>query len=74
MLLVEHYVKAVLDGCDLVYVLAEGQILAQGEPGPVAADALVQERYLGAGRSAATVPWRERLAAGSPAPEVARRG
>ncbi|MBA3741589.1 ATP-binding cassette domain-containing protein [Sporichthya sp.] len=62
VLLVEHYVKAVLDGCDLVYVLAEGQILAHGEPGTIAADAQVQERYLGAGRGEATTGWRERLA------------
>jgi ABC-type branched-subunit amino acid transport system ATPase component/ABC-type branched-subunit amino acid transport system permease subunit len=61
VLLVEHYVKAVFDSCDLVYVLAEGQILAHGAPGPVAADHEVQERYLGAGRGAATVPWRERV-------------
>jgi ABC-type branched-subunit amino acid transport system ATPase component/ABC-type branched-subunit amino acid transport system permease subunit len=79
VLLVEHYVKAVLDSCDLVYVLAEGQILAHGEPGPVAADPQVQERYLGAGRGTATVPWRERMAGaahgGSPVapPEAVRR-
>jgi ABC-type branched-subunit amino acid transport system ATPase component/ABC-type branched-subunit amino acid transport system permease subunit len=71
VLLVEHYVKAVLDGCDLVYVLAEGSILAAGDPGAVAADPAVQDRYLGASRGAATVPWRERLAS---TPEVVRNG
>ncbi|WP_019875474.1 ABC transporter permease subunit [Sporichthya polymorpha] len=47
VLLVEHYVKAVLDSCDLVYVLAEGRILAEGTPAEVAADPEVQARYLG---------------------------
>jgi ABC-type branched-subunit amino acid transport system ATPase component len=47
VLLVEHYVKAVLDSCDLVYVLAEGRILAQGTPAEVAADPEVRSRYLG---------------------------
>jgi ABC-type branched-subunit amino acid transport system ATPase component/ABC-type branched-subunit amino acid transport system permease subunit len=47
VLLVEHYVKAVLDSCDLVYVLAEGKVLAQGTPGEVAANQEVRERYLG---------------------------
>ncbi|HVE27220.1 MAG TPA: ATP-binding cassette domain-containing protein [Sporichthya sp.] len=47
VLLVEHYVKAVLDSCDLVYVLAEGRILAEGTPAEVAANTEVQARYLG---------------------------
>ncbi len=47
VLLVEHYVKAVLDSCDLVYVLAEGRILAEGTPAEVAANTEVRERYLG---------------------------
>jgi ABC-type lipopolysaccharide export system ATPase subunit len=37
----------VLDSCDLVYVLAEGKILARGTPAEVAANAEVRERYLG---------------------------
>jgi ABC-type branched-subunit amino acid transport system ATPase component/ABC-type branched-subunit amino acid transport system permease subunit len=61
VLLVEHYVKAVLEGCDLVYVLAEGRILAHGEPADVAADHQVQEQYLGAGAQTSVVPWRERV-------------
>jgi ABC-type branched-subunit amino acid transport system ATPase component/ABC-type branched-subunit amino acid transport system permease subunit len=68
VLLVEHYVKAVLEGCDEVYVLAEGEILAYGEPAVIAANPEVQERYLGAGRSASTVPWRERAAAEAKVP------
>jgi ABC-type branched-subunit amino acid transport system ATPase component/ABC-type branched-subunit amino acid transport system permease subunit len=47
VLLVEHYVKAVLATCDYVYVLAEGQILAAGSPEEIAADPAVQSRYLG---------------------------
>jgi ABC-type transporter Mla maintaining outer membrane lipid asymmetry ATPase subunit MlaF len=47
VLLVEHYVRAVLDSCDLVYVLAEGKILAQGTPAEVATDPDVRSRYLG---------------------------
>ncbi len=47
VLLVEHYVKAVLDSCDLVYVLAQGQILAQGTPVEVANNPDVRDRYLG---------------------------
>ena len=47
VLLVEHYVKAVLDSCDLVYVLAEGNILASGTPNTVANDPEVRNRYLG---------------------------
>ena len=61
VLLVEHYVKAVLDGADLIYVLAEGQILAHGEPSMIVAHPEVQEHYLGAGQSHSTVPWRERM-------------
>jgi ABC-type branched-subunit amino acid transport system ATPase component/ABC-type branched-subunit amino acid transport system permease subunit len=47
VLLVEHYVKAVLDTCDLVYVLAEGSVLSQGTPTQVANDPEVRDRYLG---------------------------
>jgi ABC-type branched-subunit amino acid transport system ATPase component/ABC-type branched-subunit amino acid transport system permease subunit len=62
VLLVEHYVKAVLEGCDTVYVLAEGKTLAQGEPLSVAANEQVQTQYLGAGASSSSIPWRERMA------------
>jgi ABC-type branched-subunit amino acid transport system ATPase component len=47
VLIVEHYVKAVLDSCDLVHVLAEGSVLASGTPAEIAADPAVQVRYLG---------------------------
>jgi ABC-type branched-subunit amino acid transport system ATPase component/ABC-type branched-subunit amino acid transport system permease subunit len=62
VLLVEHYVKAVLEGCDTVYVLAEGRTLAHGEPLDVAGNVEVQTHYLGAGAGSSTTPWRERLA------------
>ncbi|MGQ0623359.1 MAG: branched-chain amino acid ABC transporter ATP-binding protein/permease [Sporichthyaceae bacterium] len=61
VLLVEHYVKAVLDSCDLVYVLSEGEILRQGTPAVVAADRAVQESYLGTVRGERTEHWRQRL-------------
>ncbi|MGQ0467252.1 MAG: branched-chain amino acid ABC transporter ATP-binding protein/permease [Sporichthyaceae bacterium] len=47
VLIVEHYVKAVLDTCDLVYVLAEGSVLSSGTAAEVAADPVVRDRYLG---------------------------
>ncbi|MGQ0845176.1 MAG: branched-chain amino acid ABC transporter ATP-binding protein/permease [Sporichthyaceae bacterium] len=47
VLIVEHYVKAVLDTCDLVYVLAEGAVLSCGTPAEVASDPVVRDRYLG---------------------------
>jgi ABC-type multidrug transport system ATPase subunit len=47
VLIVEHYVKAVLDTCDLVYVLAEGSVLASGTPAEIAANLEVQDLYLG---------------------------
>ncbi len=47
VLIVEHYVKAVLDTCDLIYVLAEGSVLASGTAAEVAADPVVRDRYLG---------------------------
>jgi ABC-type branched-subunit amino acid transport system ATPase component/ABC-type branched-subunit amino acid transport system permease subunit len=47
VLIVEHYVKAVLDTCDLVYVLAEGAVLAAGTPAEIALNPAVQDRYLG---------------------------
>jgi ABC-type branched-subunit amino acid transport system ATPase component/ABC-type branched-subunit amino acid transport system permease subunit len=69
VLLVEHYVKAVLDTCDLVYVLAQGSVLASGTPQEISDHAEVREHYLGTrhnyldkARSAAA------RAAGTPAP------
>ena len=47
VLLVEHYVKAVLQNSDLVYVLNQGKVLACGTPQEIAAHPEVQAEYLG---------------------------
>jgi ABC-type branched-subunit amino acid transport system ATPase component/ABC-type branched-subunit amino acid transport system permease subunit len=47
VLLVEHYVKAVLDSCDIVHVLAEGAVIATGSPANIARNPVVRDRYLG---------------------------
>ena len=47
VLLVEHYVKAVLENADLVYVLDQGRVLASGTPAEIAAHPEVRAEYLG---------------------------
>ncbi len=47
VVLVEHYVAAVLDTCDHIHVLAEGRVLAAGTPEEILADPEVRDRYLG---------------------------
>lgn len=47
VVLVEHYVKAVLDNADIVYVLNQGRLIASGTPEQVTADPVVQAEYLG---------------------------
>jgi len=47
VLLVEHYVRAVLENCDLVYVLNEGRLIAAGSPAEIAVDPEVRAAYLG---------------------------
>jgi ABC-type branched-subunit amino acid transport system ATPase component len=47
ILLVEHYVKAVLENADLVYVLSQGKVLAAGSPQEIATDPAVRAEYLG---------------------------
>lgn len=49
ILLVEHYVKAVLENCDLVYVLNEGRLIAGGLPREIAVHPEVRAAYLGRG-------------------------
>jgi ABC-type branched-subunit amino acid transport system ATPase component/ABC-type branched-subunit amino acid transport system permease subunit len=56
VLLVEHYVAAVLDTCEHITVLAEGTVLAQGTPQRILADPRVRERYLGHRVHYATTP------------------
>jgi ABC-type branched-subunit amino acid transport system ATPase component len=47
VLLVEHYVKAVLENCDLVYVLNEGRLIAAGSPDEIVVHPEVRAAYLG---------------------------
>jgi ABC-type branched-subunit amino acid transport system ATPase component len=47
VLLVEHYVKAVLENCDLVYVLNEGRLIAAGSPEEIVVHPEVRAAYLG---------------------------
>lgn len=47
VVLVEHYVKAVLENCDKVYVLSQGRIIAVGTPDEIANHPQVQAVYLG---------------------------
>jgi branched-chain amino acid transport system ATP-binding protein len=47
VLLIEHNIPLVLDVCDELYVLANGQLLAHGAPDEVVARPEVIEAYLG---------------------------
>jgi branched-chain amino acid transport system ATP-binding protein len=48
VLLVEHDMELVMRVCEHVYVLDFGQLLSEGTPAQVSADAAVQTAYLGA--------------------------
>jgi branched-chain amino acid transport system ATP-binding protein len=50
VVLVEHKMKLVMGISDRVTVLHQGQVLAEGTPDEIRANALVQQTYLGAGR------------------------
>ena len=69
VLLVEHYVKAVLDTCDLVHVLAQGSVLASGTPAEIAAHPEVRAHYLGTRLS-----YLDKLAGVPYAPPAAENG
>jgi branched-chain amino acid transport system ATP-binding protein len=48
VVLVEHKMKLVMKISDRVTVLHQGQVLAEGTPDAIRADARVQQTYLGA--------------------------
>jgi branched-chain amino acid transport system ATP-binding protein len=49
ILMIEHVMQAVMNLCDHVHVLAQGRMIAEGEPRAVCADPVVIEAYLGHG-------------------------
>jgi branched-chain amino acid transport system ATP-binding protein len=50
VILVEHKMKVVMNISDRVTVLHQGQVLAEGTPAEIRANARVQQTYLGAGQ------------------------
>lgn len=52
ILMIEHVMQAVMSLAEHVFVLAEGQIIAQGPPAQVVANPVVVEAYLGHGAAA----------------------
>ena len=50
ILVIEHNIKRILRLSDVVYVMSEGKIIAQGDPESIRRDERVIEAYLGSGR------------------------
>jgi branched-chain amino acid transport system ATP-binding protein len=50
--MIEHVMQAVMNLAEHVWVLAQGQLIAQGTPSVVTADEKVVEAYLGHGTAA----------------------
>ena len=49
LVLVEHHVRAVLENCDLIYVLNQGRVVSAGRPDEIADHPDVRSHYLGVG-------------------------
>jgi len=60
IVMIEHVMQAVMSLAEHVFVLAEGQIIAEGPPALIAADPAVIEAYLGHGAAAKLGASRER--------------
>jgi branched-chain amino acid transport system ATP-binding protein len=52
VLMIEHVMQAVMNLAEHVWVLAQGQLIAQGSPAQVTSDGAVIEAYLGHGTAA----------------------
>ena len=47
MLITDHNVRETLGICDFAYILADGHVLASGEPADIIANDRVRDVYLG---------------------------